>query len=308
MSTHKGRNRSTPLQILIHLFMAPKSGGSFSWEMASDQMNRLAEDLRWNVLRKIYIELNGRSPYAAHLQKHSIKVENLNVEFFREILEVIRDRQAASFHLRSARELTDLEILENYFIPVILEWAVSERSVSVSQELTPSFEDLITCEDSSGNVYQRFPDEMSWILHKYDPGYAASEERELPREMAQFVNEIAAALTASLRKLMDSGKYDKYILLMSRLEDDVCTWKMTFNYLRKLGVRRYSSWKSLSVVSNRAVKEFVDDLPNDVRVALHQDDESLSASEKTDRLRMAVMAAIELEPMPSPMELIAEIA
>jgi hypothetical protein len=92
---------------------------------------------------------------------------------------------------------------------------------------------------------------------------------------------------------------------MARLEDDICTWEMTFDYLRSLGVKRYSSWKSLSVVANRSLREFVQELPDHVRAALHQDDPDLSREEKHDRLRLAVTAALELDPLPTPGDILA---
>lgn len=298
----KGIRRTSPVQILIHLFMAPVTPGGFSWEMQSDQMNRLAEDLRWTVLRKIFVELKGATSYRAFLQKHSIRVDSLDVHFFKEILEVVRENGRKEFNLFEARELSDLECLEKYFIPVILQWAESERSVSVSQEKTPSIEELISHEDSSGNVYQRFPDEFAWVLKQNEVG-REKEERTLPPEMIEFTHRVASALTKRLKELLKTGKYDKYIILMSRLEDSVCTWDMTFQYLNELGMNKYSSWKSLSVVANRVLKDYVDGLPGDVKIALHLDDPKLSKEEKHDRLRMAVSAAIELDPVPSPKEL-----
>ncbi|MFH1677032.1 MAG: hypothetical protein ABIC40_08395, partial [bacterium] len=58
---------STPFQLLVHLMMAPAASGTFSWQLAPDQLTRLAADLRWLVLRRIFPELDGRSPYKALL-------------------------------------------------------------------------------------------------------------------------------------------------------------------------------------------------------------------------------------------------
>ncbi len=301
------RRRSTPIEILIHLLMAPVSSGTYSWRPAPDQLSKLAEDLRWTILRKVYTELKGRTPYRAFLQKHAIKVESLDRAFFQEVLEVIRDRHAGSFSLREARDMEEAQCLEAYFIPVILEWAENERSTSVSRERTPSIEDLVMHEDSSGNLYQRFPDEFAWAVSRTSPDVDPDPPRELPAEMRAFVHRIAGELTRALRRILESGKPDRYLLLMSRLEDDVCTWEMTFDYLKALGMKKYSSWKSLSVVANRALGQFVRELPADVRTALRQDDPALSREEKHDRLRMAVAAALQIDPLPSPMEVLSEV-
>lgn len=304
MKSRARKERSTPLTLLIHLIMAPSGGGTFSWEIAPDQLSRLAEDLRWLVLRKISSELNGKSPYGAFLQKHSIRIESLDIAFFREILLLAKQEYGGSFNLHEARELTDIQCLEHYFIPLILEWAESERSLSVSREKTPSIEDLITCEDSSGNIYQRFPEEFSWVLQQSDPTFEKESRRIIPEEMRQFTLMVASELRASLKNIIDSGRLDKYIILMSRLEDDICTWDMTFDYLKSLGISKYTSWKSLSVVANRAMKEFVGSLPGEVKAVLHQDDPGLTREEKHHRLRLAVGAALELDPLPTPKELL----
>jgi hypothetical protein len=308
MHKNTSRKRNTPLQILIHLTMAPRSGGSFSWQLQPEQVNRLADDLRWIVLRRIFPELGGRSPYRAKLQKHAIRVESLDREFFREVLEVVADRHAKSFSLHMARELDDLGCLEEYFLPVILEWACCERSTSVSRERTPSIEDLITHEDSSGNIYQRFPDEFSWIIRRDRPDVEPEAPRELPEEIVDYLHRVARELTGALRRVLESGKLEKYLLLMARLEDNVCTWEMTFDYLSTIGHSGYSSWKSLSVVSNRALKEYVAGLPRDIRKALHQDDNELSKEEKHAILREAVNAALEIDPLPTPQEVLARSA
>ncbi|HDS30074.1 MAG TPA: hypothetical protein ENN67_03435 [Firmicutes bacterium] len=305
MAEKVARKRNSPLQILVHLTMAPKSGGSFSWSIRPELSNRLADDLRWIVLRKIFPQLGGKSPYAAKLQKHAIRVESLDREFFREVIEVVAVNHSKSFSLNEARRLDELQCLEKYFIPVILEWACCERSVSVSRERTPSIEELITHEDSSGNVYHRFPDEFSWAVRKSSPEFEPEPARDLPDEMIGFARKIASELTRSLRMIYENGKLDKYVLLMARLEDNVCTWDMTFNYLSALGVNRYSSWKSLSVVANRAMKEFVDGLPDDIRTALRQDDSSITKEEKHSIIRQAVNAALELDSLPTPQELLA---
>jgi len=268
-------------------------------------MKRLADDLRWIVLRKVFTDLNGRTPYRAFIQKHAIRVESLDNAFFADVLEVMRDRNGKGFQLSDAREMDELEILEAWFIPVILEWAENERSTSVSRERTPSIEDLIIHEDSSGNIYQRFPDDFAWVISKGSPGIDPEPARELPDEMCEFVRHIASELTSALRNIYENEKLEKYLLLMSRLEDSVCTWEMTFDYLNSLGMKRYSSWKSLSVVANRALKQFVDKLPEDVKVALHQDDPDLTREERHERLRMAVSAALELDPLPTPLEIMA---
>ena len=302
------RHRSTPFQLLVHLFMTPQSSGTFSWQLAPDQMTHLADDLRWLVLRRVFPALDGGSPYKALLQKHAIRVDSLDTAFFRDVLELVREKHAESFDLASARKMDDLECLKAYFLPTILSWAESERSTSVSRERTPSIEDLITHEDSSGNVYQRFPDEFAWVVQRQSPALELEPPREIPEEMCRFARRIASQLTASLRKVLESGKYEKYILLMSRLEDDACTWEMTFDYLQAFGVKRYSNWKSLSVVANRALKEFVGDLPREARVALHQDDPGLTREEKHARLREAVSAALEIDPLPSPKQILAQVA
>jgi len=301
----RDRKRASALEILIHLSMAPTSGGTFSWQLAPDQKNRLATDLRWIVLRKIFTELNGRSPYKALIQKHAVRVDSLDREFFSEILEVVRQRHAKSIDIFKIRELSEIELVETYFIPLILEWSESERSTSVSRERTPSMEELVTHEDASGNIYTRFPDEFSWALTQYSPGREVEEAREIPDDMKVYVRRIADELTNALRKLLRKKKFEKYILLLSRLEDNVCTWELTYDYLKQLGVTRYSSWKSLSVVANRAMNEFVKSLPDDVKTALHQDDPDLTREEKHKRLRLAVTAALEINPLPSPKELIA---
>jgi len=303
-----GRHRSTPLEILIHLLMAPVASGTFSWQLSPDQMSRLADDLRWTILRRVFPGLNGRTPYRALLQKHAIRVESLDSSFFRDVLEVIRDGSARSFRLSEAREMDDLECLETWFIPVVLEWAENERSSSVSRERTPSIEDLIIHEDSSGNLYQRFPDEFAWVVRRLAPDVEPDPPRELPDEMRAFVHRIASELTSALKRILDSGKLEKYLLLMARLEDDICTWEMTFDYLNSLGLKRYSSWKSLSVVANRTLKDFAAGLPLEVRSALHQDDPKLSREERHDRLRTAVAAALEINPLPTPMEILAKVA
>ncbi len=307
MAETKGRKRNTPLQILIHLTMSPSSRGSFSWQLAPGQVNRIADDLRWIVLRRIFVELGGKSPYRAKLQKHAIKVDSLDIEFFKEVLEVVADRNSKSFDFNTARDLTDLECLDAYFIPVILEWACSERSTSVSRERTPSLEELITHEDSTGNIYQRFPDEFSWVVKKYSPGIEPEPVRVLPEEMNKFLHRVAGELTKALRRVLESGRLEKYLVLMARLEDNICTWEMTYDYLNALGLKRYSNWKSLSVVANRALKEFVGYLPDEVKFALHQDDNKLSREEKHDILREAVAAALELDPLPTPREVMAEV-
>jgi len=304
-SLGSSRRRSTPLEILIHLLMAPVSSGTFSWQPAPDMMKRLADDLRWIVLRKVFTDLNGRTPYRAYIQKHAIRVESLDNAFFADVLEVLRDRHGRDFKLSEAREMDELEILEAWFIPTILEWAENERSTSVSRERTPSIEELIIHEDSSGNIYQRFPDDFAWVISKGSPAFDPEPARELPDEMCEFVRHIASELTSALRNIYENEKLEKYLLLMSRLEDSVCTWEMTFDYLNSLGMKRYSSWKSLSVVANRALKQFVDKLPEDVKVALHQDDPDLTREERHERLRMAVSAALELDPLPTPLEIMA---
>jgi len=301
-------HRATPMEIIIHLLMAPRSSGTYSWQLAPEKIRKLAEDLRWTILRKIFPVLNGKSPYGAMLQKHAISVESLDPRFFEEILEVIRCKYQDGFDIGRARDMEEIELIEEYFIPAILEWADPERSTSVSREKTPSIEDLITQEDSSGNSYQRFPDEFSWVLAQNAPDIDKSERREIPEEMKRFVHRIAIALTDELKNIYNSGKLDKYLILMSRLEDDICTWEMTYDYLNSLGVNKYSSWKSLSVVANRTLKRFVGNLPDDVRCALHQDDPELSREEKHARLRLAVTAALELNPLPTPMEVLAEAA
>ena len=80
------RKRTSPLEVLIHVLMAPSTRGTYSWQLPPEQMNRLAEDLRWTILRKIYPELNGKSPYRSMIQKHAIKVESLDRAFFLDIL------------------------------------------------------------------------------------------------------------------------------------------------------------------------------------------------------------------------------
>jgi len=298
-------NRTSVLEILIHLSMTPSSGGTFSWQLAPEQRNKLAADLRWVILRKIYTELNGCSPYKALLQKHAIRVDSLDKEFFCEILEVIRQRHSKSINIFELRDMDEIDLVKTYFIPLILEWAESERSTSVSREKTPSIEELVTHEDSTGNIYYRFPEEFSWAVTQNTPGREVGEQRVIPDEMKEFVHKIAAELTNALQKLLDRKKFEKYIILLSRLEDNVCTWELTYKYLQQMGVKRYSSWKSLSVVANRAMKEFVKGLPDDVKTALHQDDPELSREEKHERLRMAVTAALELNPMPTPREVVA---
>ncbi len=300
------RKRSTPLEVLIHVLMTPTTNGTYSWQLAPDQMNRLADDLRWIILRKIYPELGGKSPYRSMIQKHAIRVGSLDRAFFLDILEVVRDLHARNFDLHAARDLEEIEVIENYFLPVILEWAENERSTSVARERTPSIEELITHEDSSGNLYQRFPDEFAWVVHKDSPDHEPEPQRVIPDEMVEFVHRIAGELTSALRKVLEKGKLEKYIILMSRLEDNTCTWEMTFEYLNSLGLKKYSSWKSLSVVANRAMRDFTGSLPEDVRGALHQDDPELTREEKHERLRMAVAAALELDPLPTPMEVLAE--
>jgi len=304
MAKTEQRRHTSLLELLIHILMAPTSSGTFSWQPAPDQLSRYASDLRWAILRRIFPELGGKTPYRALLQKHAIRVDSLDKPFLREVLEVVRDRFAKSFSISAARDMSDLELLKTYFIPVVLEWAENERSVSVARERTPSIEDLISHEDSSGNVYQRFPDEFSWAVSRLSPGMEAEAPRELPDEMVELVHRIADQLTRSLGLILESGNLEKYILLMARLEDNICTWEMTFDYLNSLGMKRYSSWKSLSVVANRAMKEFVGGLPSEVKSALHQDDPALSREEKHERLRMAVAAALEISPLPTPMEVL----
>jgi len=299
------KRRSSVIELLIHLLLTPSTRGTFSWSLAPDQMNRLADDLRWTILRKIYPGLGGKSPYRAHIQKHAIKVESLDRPFFRDVLEVVRDHHARSFSIHDAREMNELALLETYFIPVILEWAENERSTSVARERTPSIEELITHEDSSGNVYQRFPEEFAWAINRLSPGVDPESAREIPADMQDYARRIAYELTGALMRLLNKKKFEKYIILVSRLEDNTCTWEMTFNYLNELGLNRYSSWKSLSVVANRAMNDFVRDLPPDVRTALHQEDPELSREEKHERLRTAVAAAMELNPVPSPREVLA---
>ena len=204
--------------------------------------------------------------------------------------------------------MDDLSILKTFFLPVILDWAVSERSTSVARERTPSIEDLVTHEDSAGNIYQRFPDEFSWALRSLAPDLEPEPPREIPAEMREFAKRIASQLTSGLRKLLETRKFEKYILLMCRLEDDACTWEMTFDYLRSAGIKRYSSWKSLSVVSNRALKEYVSGLPVDLRRALHQDDPRLTSEEKCARLREAVSSALKIEELPSVREVVTLVA
>jgi hypothetical protein len=308
MPKSTSRRRSSPLEILIHLLMAPASTGFFSWQLDNRQLRALAEDLRWTVLRKIQPALDGRSIYRAMLQKHAISVDSLSPEFFMEILEVVREKQALNFKIADARHLSELILLEKYFVPVILEWAENERSVSVSRESTPSIEDLITHEDSSGNTYQRFPDEFSWVVNRFSPGQDQEPKREIPDDMKAFVRRIAGELTNAMQKILDSGKLDKYIILMARLEDDVCTWEMTFDYLKSLGVSRYSNWKSLSVVANRAMKEFIRELPADIKATLHQDDTSIPREDRHDLIRMALGAALEINPLPSPRDLLSKSA
>jgi hypothetical protein len=306
MPSTKAPSRPTPFQILVHLFMAPQSSGTFNWQLAPDQMSRLADDLRWLVLRRVFPALNGGSPYKALLQKHAIRVDSLDSAFFREVLDIVKEKNASSFNLASARKMDDLECLSEYFLPVILEWAESERSTSVSRERTPSIEEIVYHEDSSGNVYQRFPDEFAWALSRLSPDNEQDEPLEIPDDQAQFARRIASMLTSSLRKIHDSGRFEKYLLLMCRLEDNSCTWEMTFDYLQTVGIKKYSSWKSLSVVANRALKEFIADLPSEARVVLHQDDQSLTREERHARLRQAVSAALEIDPLPSPREVLAE--
>jgi hypothetical protein len=308
MSCVTSRTRQTPFQLLVHLVMTPQSSGTFSWQQSPDQMTRLAEDLRWMILRRVFTDLNGCSPYKALLQKHAIRVDSLDTAFFREILDIAREKHVKNFNLSHARQLTDLQILQEYFLPLILDWAESERSTSVARERTPSIEDLIFHEDSSGNVYQRFPDEFAWAISRLSPNIEPEAPREIPEELRQFARRIASELTKALKKVLDSGKYEKYILLMSRLEDGACTWEMTFDYLQSFGIKRYSNWKSLSVVANRALREFVETLPDDVSEALHQNDESISREEKFNRLRNAVSASLELEPLPSPREVVSMVA
>jgi hypothetical protein len=305
MASATSRHRQTPFQLLVHLFMTPQSSGTFSWQLAPDQMTRLAEDLRWIVLRRVFTELGGCSPYKALLQKHAIRVDSLDTAFFREVLDLVREKYLKSFNLGQARMMDDLACIREFFLPVILDWAESERSTSVARDRTPSIEDLVTHEDSAGNVYQRFPDEFSWALRQSAPDFEHEPPREIPREMRTFARRMASELTSGLRKLLESGKYEKYILLMSRLEDDTCTWEMTFDYLQASGIKRYSSWKSLSVVSNRALREYVSGLPADLRKLLHQDDPSLTSEEKCTRLREAVSAALQIEPLPSVREVLA---
>jgi hypothetical protein len=304
MSKAVRRHRSAPLEILIHLLMSPVSRGTFSWQPAPDQIRQYASDLRWTILRKVYTDLNGRTTYSGLIQKHAVRVESLDLQFFTEILEVIRENNPGSFSIMNARKLSEVDLIKQYFLPVILEWAENERSVSVSRENTPSIEDLITHEDSSGNIYQRFPDEFSWAINRFSPATESDPERVIPDDMREFVHRIAAELTKALRKFLDSGRHEKYILLMARLEDNICTWEMTFDYLNSLGMNRYTNWKSLSVVGNRAMREFIRSLPEDVVKSLHQDDPSLTEEEKHDRLRLAVTAAQELNPLPTPMELL----
>lgn len=304
MSSSYKRHRTSPLEILIHILMAPVSSGTFSWQPAPDHLRRFAEDLRWTILRKVFTELNGKTPYSGLIQKHAIKVESLDVPFFTDCLEVIRDKHAKGFRIAEAREFSEIELIREFFLPVILEWAENERSVSVSRENTPSIEDLITHEDSSGNIYQRFPDDFAWVVNRFSPSLEPDPPREIPDEMRDFVRRVASELTRALRKFLDSGRHEKYILLMARLEDSICTWEMTFDYLKSLGMNRYASWKSLSVVANRAMREFIDDLPDDVSEVLHQNDPKLTKEERHDRLRLAVTAALELDPLPSPMELL----
>jgi hypothetical protein len=306
MPSIKTSSRPTPFQILVHLFMAPQSSGTFNWQLAPDQMSRLADDLRWLVLRRVFPALNGSSPYKALLQKHAIRVDSLDSAFFREVLDIVKEKHAKSFNLASVRKMDDLECLREYFLPVILEWAASERSTSVSRERTPSIEEMVYHEDSSGNVYQRFPDEFAWILSGLSPDNEPDEPRVIPDEQAQFARRIASMLTISLRKILDSGRFDKYLLLMCRLEDSACTWEMTFDYLQTVGIKKYSNWKSLSVVANRALRDFIADLPIEARVVLHQDDQTLTREERHARLRQAVSAALEIDPLPSPREVLAE--
>jgi hypothetical protein len=269
-------------------------------------MNSLAEELRWLVLRRVFTALNGASPYKALLQKHAIRVDSLDTAFFREVLEVVRDKHSKSFNLNKARSLDDLDCLREYFLPVIFDWAASERSTTVARDKTPSIEDLIVHEDSCGNIYHRFPDEFSWELKRSAPDFEKEEHREIPEEMKLFARRVASELTDSLKKLLESGKYEKYVLLRSRLEDDACTWEMTFDYLQAFGVSKYSSWKSMSVVANRALKDFVSDLSPELRTTLHQDDPKITQEEKHARLREAVSAALELNPLPAPREVLAE--
>lgn len=298
------RRRTSPFEILIHLLMAPVSSGTFSWQLAPDQLKKFADDIRWTILRKVYPELNGKTPYGALIQKHAVKVQSLDHPFFSDILEVIRDKNARTFDLDTVRDLSEIELLKEFFVPLVLEWAENERSVSVSRENTPSIEELITHEDSSGNLYQRFPDEFSWAIFKLTPGIDPDPPMKIPLDMQRFVHRIARELTNALRNIFENGKLEKYILLMARLEDNICTWEMTFDYLNSLGMKRYSSWKSMSVVANRALREYVRKLPDDVKTTLHQDDPDLSKEEKHDRLRLAVTAALELDPLPTPMEVL----
>ncbi|MCX6645772.1 MAG: hypothetical protein NTY09_05375 [bacterium] len=307
MSSTAKRRRSTPLEVLIHLMMAPGSGGTFSWQPAPDHLRRFADDLRWTILRKVYSELNGKTPYSGLIQKHAIRVESLDLPFFMDCLEVIRDKNSRSFRISEVRRLSEIELIRQFFLPVILEWAENERSVSVSRENTPSIEDLITHEDSSGNIYQRFPDEFAWAVNRFSPSLEPEQPREIPDEMRDFVRRVASELTKSLRNFLDNGKQEKYIILMARLEDNICTWEMTFDYLNSLGMNRYTNWKSLSVVANRAMREFIDNLPDEVTELLHQNDPSLTKEEKHDRLRLAVTAALEIDPLPSPREMLSRV-
>lgn len=301
------KSRPTPLQLLIHLFMTPQVSGTFSWQLAPDQMSKLSEDLRWLILRKVFPSIGG-TIYRIFLQKRAIRIDSLDAAFFREVLDLVKAEHSRAFNLSTARKMDDLTCIKEYFLPIIIKWAKSERSTSVSRELTPSIEDLIFHQDSSGNIYQRFPDEFCWILKQTSPDNDADSQREIPREMLDFVHHIARELTDALRNLLDHGKFDKYIILLSRLEEDSCTWEMTHAYLKKLGVTKYSSWKSFSVVSNRIIREYCGCLPADVLDALHQNDSNLTAEEKHTILREAVSASLELYPLPSPKELIAAIA
>jgi hypothetical protein len=80
---------------------------------------------------------------------------------------------------------------------------------------------------------------------------------------------------------------------------------MTFDYLKAAGLKKYANWKSLSVVANRALREFISGLPKDTREALHQDDPALSQEEKHARLRDAVSATLDLHPLPTVKEILA---
>ena len=308
MSNKKSPPKCSPFQILVHLFMTPRTAGTFSWELTSHQMTRLAEDLRWNVLRRIFPALEGSTVYKAFLQRHAIRVDSLDVTFFKDILELVREKHLRSFRINDARQMSDLECLKTYFLPLILEWAKTEHSTSIAQERTSSIEELIVHESPSGNVYIRFPDELSWAVTRFAPDIEDDPPRELPPEIRSLVQKTADALINALSNILEKGKLEKYVILLARLEDDVCTWEMTFEYLTKAGMNRYSSWKSLSVAANRAIKELVRSLPKEIRELLHQDDSTLTPEEKHERLRLAVSAALEMGSLPSPQEVLATLS